>query len=72
MKCCFDKNLFEGSKQGWEFALLLIRSLLIRSLLFRSFSLSLKIANFKEQPWAIRLRPYLKKSDHERFAHNPI
>ena len=67
MKCCFDKNLFEGSKQGWEFALLLIRSLL-----FRSFSLSLKIANFKEQPWAIRLRPYLKKSDHERFAHNPI
>ena len=67
MKCCFDKNLFEGSKQGWEFALLLIRSLL-----FRSFSLLLKIANFKEQPWAIRLRPFLKKSDHERFAHNPI
>ena len=35
----------------------------------RKFTLSLKIAYFKEQPWAIHSCRSLQKSDHEQFAH---
>ena len=59
--------------QGLKFALLLICSLLFRSFALCSFAhllfaLLLKIAHFKERPWAICSLRSLQKSNRERFA----